>query len=305
MDVLLLHPTPCQRSSLAIAEDMLDSANRVAALRGEPAPFRWRTLRPEAVSPETPKPELVLLPGMGLASAQELRTAMNGSGFATLTDALRQLARPGTRIASACSGVFALAAAGLLDGRRVTTTWWLAPLLRSWFPKVRVEMGEVLCSDGALVTAGASFAQIDLMLHLIETQAGYALAEDCRRFLLADSRPSQLPYLSVATLVAGDPALQRVELYLRRHIARQVPLAELAEAAGLGARTFARRLSRVAGMTPSEFAQTLRVTEAIRLYRAGGLSLEQVAHRVGYGDATALRRVMTRRTGRRLESFRT
>ncbi len=304
MDVLLLHPTPCQRSSLAIAEDMLDSANRVAGLRGETAPFRWRTLRPEAVGPDTPAPGLVVLPGMGLASAAELRVAMDSPAFAALKGALRNLAQPDTRIASACSGVFALAAAGLLDGCRATTTWWLAPLLRSWFPKVRVEMGEVLCTDGALVTAGASFAQIDLMLHLIETQAGYALAEDCRRFLLADSRPSQLPYLSVATLVAGDPALQRVELYLRRHIARQVPLAELAEAAGLGARTFARRLARVAGMTPGEFAQTLRVTEAIRLYRAGGLSLEQIAHRVGYGDATALRRVMTRRTGRRLESFR-
>lgn len=284
---------------------MLDSANRVAALRGEAAPFRWRTLRPEAVGPGTPAPGLVVLPGLGLASAHDLRAAMDSPAFATLSAALRHLAQPGTRIAGACTGVFALAAAGLLDGRRATTTWWLAPLLRAWFPKVRVEMGEVLYSDGALVTAGASFAQIDLMLHLIETQAGYALAEDCRRFLLADSRPSQLPYLSVATLVAGDPALQRAELHLRRHIARQVPLAELAEAAGLGARTFARRLARVAGMTPGEFAQTLRVTEAIRLYRAGGLSLEQIAHRVGYGDATALRRVMTRRTGRRLESFRT
>ena len=238
MDVLLLHPTPCQRSSLAIAEDMLDSANRVAALRGEAAPFRWRTLRPEAVGPGTPAPGLVVLPGLGLASAHDLRAAMDSPAFATLSAALRHLAQPGTRIAGACTGVF-------------------------------------------------------------------ALAEDCRRFLLADSRPSQLPYLSVATLVAGDPALQRAELHLRRHIARQVPLAELAEAAGLGARTFARRLARVAGMTPGEFAQTLRVTEAIRLYRAGGLSLEQIAHRVGYGDATALRRVMTRRTGRRLESFRT
>ncbi len=167
MDVLLLHPTPCQRSSLAIAEDMLDSANRVAGLRGETAPFRWRTLRPEAVGPDTPAPGLVVLPGMGLASAAELRVAMDSPAFAALKGALRNLAQPDTRIASACSGVFALAAAGLLDGCRATTTWWLAPLLRSWFPKVRVEMGEVLCTDGALVTAGASFAQIDLMLHLI------------------------------------------------------------------------------------------------------------------------------------------
>ena len=89
MDVFLLHPTPCQRSSLAIAEDMLDSANRVAALRGEPAPFRWRTLRPEALSADTPAPDLVLLPGMGLASAEELRAAMESPGFLALTDALR------------------------------------------------------------------------------------------------------------------------------------------------------------------------------------------------------------------------
>ncbi|GAB5437439.1 MAG: GlxA family transcriptional regulator [Falsiruegeria mediterranea] len=284
---------------------MLDTANRISGLAGGQPVFDHQTLSPDEALAQARNADLVILPGLGLATPSELQYAMAGKDFATLTQCLTALARPGVTIAGACSGCFALGAAGLLDGRVVTTTWWLAPFLKSLFPKVRLDPSQIVRRDGDLITAGAAFAQIDLMLALIEQFGGFALAEDCRRFTMADSRPSQLPYLSVATLVAGDPQLQRAEIYLRRNITRQVDLAELAEAAGLGARTFARRLAQKAAMTPTEFSQTLRVTEAIRLARTGDVPQSEIAHRVGYGDATALRRVMRKRTGQTLEHFKT
>ncbi|WP_461405292.1 GlxA family transcriptional regulator [Falsiruegeria mediterranea] len=305
IQTLILHPMPCQLSSLAIAQEMLDTANRISGLAGGQPVFDHQTLSPDEALAQARNADLVILPGLGLATPSELQYAMAGKDFATLTQCLTALARPGVTIAGACSGCFALGAAGLLDGRVVTTTWWLAPFLKSLFPKVRLDPSQIVRRDGDLITAGAAFAQIDLMLALIEQFGGFALAEDCRRFTMADSRPSQLPYLSVATLVAGDPQLQRAEIYLRRNITRQVDLAELAEAAGLGARTFARRLAQKAAMTPTEFSQTLRVTEAIRLARTGDVPQSEIAHRVGYGDATALRRVMRKRTGQTLEHFKT
>ncbi|SPJ28337.1 GlxA family transcriptional regulator [Falsiruegeria mediterranea] len=305
IQTLILHPMPCQLSSLAIAQEMLDTANRISGFAGGQPVFDHQTLSPDEALAQACNADLVILPGLGLATPSELQHVMAGKDFVTLTQCLTALARPGVTVAGACSGCFALGAAGLLDGRVVTTTWWLAPFLKSLFPKVRLDPSQIVRRDGDLITAGAAFAQIDLMLALIEQLGGFAMAEDCRRFTMADSRPSQLPYLSVATLVAGDPQLQRAEIYLRRNITRQVDLAELAEAAGLGARTFARRLAQKAAMTPTEFSQTLRVTEAIRLARTGDVPQSEIAHRVGYGDATALRRVMRKRTGQTLEHFKT
>lgn len=298
--VTLLRPEPHQRSSFAIAEETLDTANRVARMQGRAMAFEVKVAIPPAMPAET---DLVILPGLGLATESEVSRCMATEGFADLVQSLKTAPAQAT-IAGACSACFALGAAGLLDGREATTTWWLAPALAKHFPHAKLRQGDLVVEDGQLITAGAAFSQIDLMLHLIERFAGFGIAEDCRRFLMADQRSSQLPYVSVATLVAGDPALQRAELFLRQRIGTPITIAELAAAAGLGQRSFARRLQKVAAMTPSTFAQTLRMNAAIRLARTTTLSQEEIAHRVGYSDATALRRVMRKLGGGSLDQHR-
>lgn len=301
---IILHPDPCQKSSLFIASETLDAANRVSRLHGRGDAFTFTTLTPDRCWPGEKKPDLVILPGLGLTTERELQAAMKTEAFKRLVTVLTELKGAPTVVSGACSACFALGAAGLLDSRKVTTSWWLIPALQNMFPSARPISSEIVLHDGNVVTAGAAFSQIDLMLFLIEHFAGFAVAEDCRRFLMADSRPSQLPYMSVAAMIAGDPALQKAELHLRRNIVHQVTLADLASSAGLGTRTFARRLSRAAAMTPSTFIQTVRVTEAIRLARTSALNHDEIAARVGYADATVLRRAMRKRTGQTLESFR-
>lgn len=298
--VTLLRPEPHQRSSFAIAEETLDTANRVARMQGRATVFAVEVAVPPAMPVDT---DLVVLPGLGLATEGEVSRSMDTQGFTDLVRAL-EAAPEQAVIAGACSACFALGAAGLLDGREVTTTWWLAPALAKRVPRAKLRQGDLVVEDGRLITAGAAFSQIDLMLHLIERFASFGIAEDCRRFLMADQRSSQLPYVSVATLVAGDPALQRAELFLRQQIGTPVTVAELAAAAGLGQRSFARRLQKVAAMTPSTFVQTLRMSTAIRLARNTTLSQEEIAHRVGYSDATALRRVMRKLGGGSLDQHR-
>lgn len=301
----LLKPEPCQLSSFAIASDLLDTANRVAGLQGSAVQFRVQVLRPEDHWHARNPPDLVILPGLGLATAGELRSAMSTDSYSRLMRQLMAVPGPDTVIAAACSGCFALGSAGLLDGKQATTTWWLSPLLQEMFPAAKLNQDPVVVQDGRLFTAGAAFAQIDLTLGLIEHFGGFALAEDCRRFSMADSRPSQLPYMSAASLVAADPHLQRAELFARRNISAPLTVPQLACAGGLEPRTFARRLHRAAGMTPTAFLQTLRVTEAIRIARTTRRSNDRIAADVGYSDATALRRVLRKRTGRTLESYRT
>ncbi len=301
---VILQPDPCQKSSLFIAHEMLETANRVSRRHNRDDVFDFCTLSPARYRAVGAKPDLLILPGLGLSTERELRRAMTSPAFEELVAVLRELSETPTIISGACSGCFALGAAGLLDKREVTTSWWLVPLLQTMFPRAKTKSSQIVLRDGNLITAGAAFSQIDLMVFLIEHFAGFAVAEDCRRFLMADSRPSQLPYMSVATMIAGDPALQKAELHLRRNITRQVSLDELAGAAGLGSRTFARRISRTTTMTPSAFIQTIRVTEAIRLARTSDLNHDEIACRVGYSDATALRRAMRKRTGQTLESFR-
>lgn len=297
---VLLHPEMCQRSSLAIAEDMLVAANRLARQYRLDLCFEVEILVPPG---DLVSADLVVLPGLGLASEAELSRATQTPGFADLLSSFSNLP-PKATLAAACSGVFALGCAGLLDGRRITTSWWLQPYMQQRFPKARFTNGPLLVEDGPLITAGAAFAQIDLMLLLVERYMGIALAEECRRYLLAEQRTSQLPYVSVAALVASDPQLQQAELFAQRHLGEALTTADLAQAAGMGLRSFARRLQRVAALTPIQFLQLLRVHEALRLARGQRLSGDEIAHRVGYSDATALRRVFLQHLGKSLEAFR-
>ncbi len=298
---LILHPTPCQGSSLAIAQEMLETANRLARYHGLPQRFEVETRSPPIKNPAA---DLIILPGLGLATEAEFHLVSQSQSFHDLVSTLQSAARSPAVVAGACSGCFALGKAGLLDGRQSTCSWWLQPFLQAQFPKALISAREILLDQGDLITAGAAFSQIDLMLHLVERFIGIALAEDCRRFLMADRRQSQLPYVSVSAMIAADPALQQAELFVRRHIDQPLAVADMAAAAGLGERTFARRLKSRAALTPIAFLQSLRITEAIRLAQSSQITNEEIAHRVGYSDASAFRRLIKKRLGCGLDSFR-
>lgn len=297
----ILRPTPCQPSSLAIAEEVLQTANRLSQYRGLAAPFQLSVAAP-AESPQDT--ELFILPGLGLGTPRELKDCAKTPGFEELIACLRRGKAVGATIAAACSGVYALGRAGLLEGQSATCPWWLEPFMQQEFPRAKMTTHSMVLDQAELITAGAAFSQIDLMLHVVTRFAGQAIQEDCRRYLMADQRPSQGPYVSVSALIARDPQLQKAELFVRRHIGSPLTVPEIAAAAGLGERTFARRLKAAANLTPIGFLQGLRITEAIRLAQSSTAPADEIAHRVGYGDASTLRRLVLRQMGRTLDSFR-
>ena len=303
-NVTVVEPSQHMSSSLALSMDILATANTVAGLLGLQAPFVVSQMKPSGITENSTYADLIILPGLGFSTEKAIRSSFQSSEFKELIDWLSILNRTDTVIATSCTGVFALGALGLIDHKKVTTTWWLAPLLLEIFPKTQLRAGEIVVEDGNIVTAGAALAHIDLMLHLVERFAGIAIAEGYRRFLVIDDRRSQIPYLSVATLVAAGPNLRKAESFVRQNIQTNIRSSEIALASGLGLRTFARRLAKVAAMTSIQFLQTIRILQAIKLAKTTRLANDEIAFRVGYSDATSLRRVVRQQTGHTLEAFR-
>jgi transcriptional regulator GlxA family with amidase domain len=291
-------------SCVAVSFDVIETANRVLAAQGRAPAFQvilagsgasaWRDLAPKSTAVADASPDIVVVPGLGLANEAAITEGLRTKGALQARQRLIDRAAGGAEIAAACSATFLLASTGLLDGRRATTTWWLAPVFRRMFPLVRIEQDAVLVNDGPITTAGAALAQIDLMLAIVARHAGSALADLCARYLLLDGRRSQLPYSTVALLAAADDRVARAEGWARSRLEDGVGVEQLATAAGLTPRTFARRVERVTGLSPVRFLQRLRIERAIELAASTRLPLDEIARRVGYAEPSTLRRLMRR-----------
>jgi transcriptional regulator GlxA family with amidase domain len=204
----------------------------------------------------------------------------------------------GQRVWASCSGTFVLAEAGLLDGRACTTSWWLAPLFRQRYPRAELTTDAMVVPAGAIVTAGAALAQVDLMLRLVRETAGASVAELCTRYLMLDERPSQGRYLVHDQLAHHDDAVRRAEDFARRALHRPIGVLDLAAAAGVSARTLERRVRAALGLSPVALLQRLRVEVAVHRLATTREPLADIATRVGYADPETLARLVRRHTGR-------
>ncbi|WP_309642983.1 helix-turn-helix domain-containing protein [Phenylobacterium sp.] len=285
-------------SSLAITLDALETANQVSLLGGRRAPFEVRTVRTGRAATGFAQGDLLIVPGLGVRSEADLATRL-------ATPAVRRAGRiaadaraAGASVAASCASTFILAQAGLLSGKRATTTWWLAPAFRRLHPDVELVADQIVVAEWPLATAGAAMAQMDLMLAVIAKFASPGLSEACARYLLLDQRRSQAPYMAMSFLAGQDEKIARAEAWVRENIERDFSVDEIAAAVSLTPRTFARRLASVCGLSPVRFAQRIRVEAAERMLETTRLSVDEVARRVGYAEPSTLRRVMRRQSGR-------
>jgi transcriptional regulator GlxA family with amidase domain len=206
-------------------------------------------------------------------------------------------------VAAACIGTFVLAESGLLDGEDATTTWWLAPLFRQRYPKVRLDESRIIVPSGAVLTAGAALSHLDLALTLIR-RASPELATLTARYLVVDSRTSQAIYSIPDHLTHSDPLVEGFERWARRRLAQGFSLDEAAVALATSKRTLARRMQAVLGKSPLAYFQHLRVERAVHLLRTSGASVDQVATQVGYADGVTLRSLLRRHLGRGVRDIR-
>jgi transcriptional regulator GlxA family with amidase domain len=216
-----------------------------------------------------------------------------------MVDAKKQLLAwhaAGSGIAASCIGTFLLAETGLLNGGEATTSWWLGPFFRQRYPGIRVDETRMLVSNGNLVTAGAAMGHLDLALWLIR-RASPELAALVARYMLADYRSQQSPYIIPEHMAHADPLMERFERWARSQLKVGFSLQKAAEALATTPRTLQRRTEAVLGKSPLAFFQDLRVERAQHLVRSSGMDLEAIAAEVGYADGATLRTLLRRRLG--------
>jgi len=298
-------------SSVAMSRDILDAAATLAPRAGAPVPS-WGLYSPgggrvplrDGISVETralpPRREgttsVLVVPGLGADPQHILARMATPEGRAVARRLAAHVARGG-EVAASCSAVFVLQAAGVLAGRRATTTWWLAPVLARLQPASIVEAERMVCADGPVVTAGAAFAHADLMLHLLRNRCGPRLSEMVARMLLLEPRHAQSAFVIPEVMASGHRLVSQLAARLEAALPEVPPVSQLARELCVSERTLARHVRQATGKGPLAFVQGVRVQRARALLHNSRMTIEQVAAQVGYQDATALRKLIRKATG--------
>jgi transcriptional regulator GlxA family with amidase domain len=298
--VIVIEIQGCLASGAAITHDVMATANQISKTARRALPFDVTTVRLGS-RPSRDRlrgADLVIVPGLGLgvASADELDAKLKSPACRRACDMLAQSFEAGAMLAAACASTFLLAETGLLDGRRATTTWWLAPLFRRRYPRVELVTDRMVVPDWPIATGGAAMAQMDLMLAIVGKFAGPKLASACANYLLLDERRSQVPFMAINYLANQDPKIAKAEKWARDNIARDFSIEELAKAVALAPRTFARRVAVTCGLTPIQFVQRIRLETARLLLETTRLPVDEIARKVGYAEPSTLRRLIRRDT---------
>ena len=210
-----------------------------------------------------------------------------------LLDWLRRRGPEYRRIGSVCTGTFVLAAAGLMQGRRVVTHWDYIDRFRSSFPHIRVESDAIYCEDGPIWTSAGVTAGLDMALALVERDLGHDLAlRTARRLVFYLHRPGGQSQFSVHLEARSvrSAHLQKVIDRILKCPSAKLGVDSLARLAAMSKRTFLRSFYRELSMTPAEFIRRSRLETARRLLEQSRDGVEQVSIKAGFGSRASMRR---------------
>ena len=225
----------------------------------------------------------------------------------TMVEALRAAYQRGARMVSFCGGAFALAAAGILDGRSATTHWMDIDDLARRFPNVRVETDVLYVDEGQVLTSAGTASGIDLALHIVRLDYGPEVANKvARRMVTAPHREggqSQFAFTPVPVSGFGD-AIGAVMDWMFEHVDEPMTVDQLARFAAMSPRHFARRFVEATGTTPVRWLTHQRILRAQDLLAATSLSVDVIASRVGFGTAANLRQHFRRETSTTPAAYR-
>ena len=209
----------------------------------------------------------------------------------SLLRALRRAHDSGARLMSICSGVFVLAAAGLLDGKRATTHWRYEEKLRARFPRIQVEPDVLYVDEGGVLTSAGSAAGLDLCLHVVRKDFGAAIANQvARRLVVPPHRDGgQAQYVREPVRAEAEGGLAPVMEWAVAQLRRPITIADLARRAKMSQRTFARRFADETGTTPHRWLNHQRLLAAQHRLERTDESIDEVAAAVGFDTPETLR----------------
>ncbi|MGW0756982.1 helix-turn-helix domain-containing protein [Streptomyces sp. NPDC002814] len=225
---------------------------------------------------------------------------------AAVLDAIRRTHARGARIMSLCTGSFALAEAGLLDGRRATTHWRWADTFRELHPRVLLEPDVLFVDEGDILTAAGSAAALDLCLHVVRRDHGADIANAVsRRLVFAAHRDGgQKQFVERPLPDVPDESLGPLLAWAQARLGEPLTVADLAARAAVSPATLHRRFRAQLGTTPLAWLTGERVALACRMIERGEERLDVVAARSGLGTAANLRARLRRETGLSPSAYR-
>jgi len=273
--------------------------------------YEFSTCSPEGAEVRTTT-GFTVTPRAGLGALARADTVVLPGYFAILEPppekalaALRRAAGLGARLISVCTGAFALAHAGLLDGKRATTHWAWASEMASRFPAIDVDPAALYIDEGAVMTSAGLSAGVDLSLHVIRKDFGVATGERVARHMVAapHREGGQAQFIERPRLgVMGS--LEETRRWAAERLDQPLDVPAMASHAGVSPRTFARRFRQETGTTPLQWLLSQRVLEARHLLEETDLAIDEVAWRVGFGTAASLREHFRRTTSTTPTAYR-
>jgi transcriptional regulator GlxA family with amidase domain len=216
-----------------------------------------------------------------------------------LLDAFRRAHARGAILVSHCTGVFALAATGLLDGLRVTTHWRYAGELAARYPQLEVDPAVLYVDNGRILTGAGTAAGVDALLHLVRREWGAAAANALAREMVVPPHRDggQAQFIDAPVPACSDDLLGLVLEWAGQHLAEDLSVDILARRALMSPRSFARRFKATTGTTPHAWLLAQRLAAAEELLENSDAPVEEIARLVGFGTAAGLREQFTRRRG--------
>ncbi|MET0898430.1 MAG: helix-turn-helix domain-containing protein [Mycobacterium sp.] len=209
-----------------------------------------------------------------------------------LVDAIRTAHQRQARLVSICSGAFALAAAGVLDGRRATTHWIYVDLLQQRYPDIDVDPAPLYVDGGKVLTSAGCAAGLDLCLHLIRSDHGARIANDvARRLVVSPHRAGgQAQYIDTPVPEpTTDGQIASGMAWALENLDTSISLDELARRSALSRRSYLRQFAKATGTTPIKWLIEQRIHASLALLESSSLSIEQISTRVGFESAATYR----------------
>ncbi|HZQ95405.1 MAG TPA: helix-turn-helix domain-containing protein [Candidatus Sulfotelmatobacter sp.] len=250
-------------------------------------------IKPDAALAEIRKTDLIFIPttGLNIEDAAERNAAV--------MPWLRRWQKRGAAIASVCSGVGLVAATGMLDGKRATTHWGLAPRFREKYPRVKWMPELMVTEDRGFYCGGGVHAALDLSLYLVEKFCGHEIAMQSAKAMLIETPRTWQSGFGIVPLKTehNDESISSVQEWLHHNFHRTFPLEAPARRAGMSLRNFVRRFKQATGDSPLLYLQKLRIAAAKRLLEGDHRSVQEISSAVGYQDVAFFRNLFQRHTG--------
>jgi len=250
-------------------------------------------VRPQKNITDIKKTDLIIIPSLN----HNYEAAVGQNKL--LADWIWTRYHDGAQVAAICTGAFLLAATGLLNGKPCSTHWSAAADFKNRFPKVQLQIDQVITDQDGLYTSGGAYSFLNLIIYLVEKYFDRQIAILCAKiFQVEIDRDNQ----SVFSIFTGqkaheDEVVRNVQLYIEENYADKVSFSSVSKKFAVGRRNFDRRFIKATGNTPVEYLQRVRVESAKKLLESTQKQISEVMYEAGYSDVKAFREVFRKVTG--------